>query len=63
VAKQIEPTKPTKPTELIKTNAAVQVRLSGELFQRLEQWRGRQPKIPPRSIALRELLERALSAA
>jgi hypothetical protein len=40
-----------------KTEAAIQVRVSGRL---LEQRRRQQPKIPPRSDALRELLEQAL---
>jgi hypothetical protein len=44
------------------TGAAVQVRLDGPLFAELENWRRAQPKIIPRSWALRQLLERALSA-
>jgi hypothetical protein len=43
------------------TGAAVQVRLEGQLFAELENWRRAQPKIIPRSCALRELLERALA--
>ena len=43
------------------TGAAVQVRLEGPLFAELENWRRTQPKIIPRSWALRELLERALA--
>ena len=43
------------------TSAAVQVRLEGPLFAELENWRRAQPKIIPRSWALRQLLERALS--
>jgi hypothetical protein len=42
-------------------NAAVQLRL-GPIFRPLEDWRRRQPKIPPRSHAIRELLRRALEA-
>jgi len=41
--------------------AAVQVRLQGQLYRALENWRRSQPKIPARSEALRELLERALA--
>jgi len=41
-------------------HAAVQVRLDGDLYRRLEDWRRAQPKIPHRSVALRELLERGL---
>ena len=43
------------------TGAAVQVRLEGPLFAELENWRRTQPKIIPRSWALRQLLERALA--
>jgi hypothetical protein len=43
------------------TGAAVQVRLEGTLFAELENWRRTQPKIIPRSWALRQLLERALA--
>jgi hypothetical protein len=32
------------------------------LHDKVEAWRRRQPKIPPRSEALRELLRRALQA-
>jgi hypothetical protein len=41
-------------------SSAVQVRLRGPLYRALENWRRSQPKIPARSEALRELLERAL---
>ena len=44
------------------TGAAVQVRLEGHLFAELENWRRAQPKIIPRSWALRQLLVRALAA-
>ena len=43
------------------TGAAVQVRLDGPLFAELENWRRTQPKIVPRSWALKQLLERALA--
>ena len=43
------------------TGAAVQVRLDGPLFTELENWRRAQPKIVPRSWALRQLLGRALA--
>jgi hypothetical protein len=42
--------------------AAVQVRLRGDLYTDLENWRRSQPKILARSEALRRLLRRALSA-
>ena len=41
-------------------NAAVQLRL-GPLFQLVEDWRRSQPKIPPRSEAIRELVRLALN--
>jgi hypothetical protein len=40
--------------------AAVQVRLNGPLFTALEDWRRRQPKLLPRSEALREILKQIL---
>ena len=43
------------------TGAAVQVRLDGPLLAEVENWRRAQPKIIPRSWALRQLLERALA--
>jgi hypothetical protein len=43
-------------------NAAVQLRL-GPLFQLVEDWRRSQPKIPPRSEAIRELVRLALQIA
>jgi hypothetical protein len=43
-------------------NAAVQLRL-GPLFELVEDWRRSQPKIPPRSEAIRELVRLALEAA
>jgi hypothetical protein len=45
----------------VESRAAVQVRLQGPLYQALEDWRRSRPKIPSRAVALRELLERALS--
>jgi metal-responsive CopG/Arc/MetJ family transcriptional regulator len=42
---------------------AVFVRLGGELYDRLEDFRRRQAKIPHRSEALRSLIERALTAS
>jgi len=42
--------------------SAVQVRLRGPLYERLENWRRAQRTIPPRSEALRELIDRALTA-
>jgi hypothetical protein len=42
---------------------AIQVRLCGSLYERLENWRRSQPKIPARADALRSLLERALDEA
>jgi hypothetical protein len=40
---------------------AIQVRLTGPLHERLENWRRSQPKIPARADALRRLLDRALA--
>jgi hypothetical protein len=40
-------------------NAAVQLRL-GSIFNEVENWRRSQPKIPPRSEAIRQLLKLAL---
>ena len=42
---------------------AVFVRLGGELYDRLEEFRRRQAKIPHRSEALRSLIERALTVS
>ena len=41
-----------------RNDAAVQVRLSGEEFDSLENWRRAQEKIPPRSEAIREAIRR-----
>ena len=46
-----------------KSGAAVQVRLKGPTFASLENWRRAQDKIPARSEALRQLVEKALVAA
>ena len=43
------------------TRTAVQTRLEGPLYRAFEDWRRSRPDIPPRSEALRELLERALA--
>jgi hypothetical protein len=43
-------------------NHAIQVRLVGPIFHAVEDWRRRQPTIPYRSAAIRELLRRALDA-
>jgi len=41
---------------------AIQVRVCGPLFEQLENWRRSQAKIPSRSEALRQLIERGLRA-
>jgi hypothetical protein len=41
--------------------AAVLIRLSDQTFDWIENWRRSQPKIPSRSEAIRQLLERARS--
>ena len=48
-------------SDLAAKGSAVQVRLEGPLFIALETWRGSLPKIPPRSEALRMLIQHALS--
>jgi hypothetical protein len=45
------------------SRSAVQVRLAGEEFEQLENWRRSQPNIPPRSEALRELMKLGLAAS
>jgi hypothetical protein len=40
----------------------VQLRLGVPVLKRVEDWRRRQPEIPPRSEAVRALLERGLDA-
>jgi hypothetical protein len=41
-------------------SVAIQVRVKGQLFKRLENWRRSQSSIPPRSQAIRALIEEAL---
>jgi hypothetical protein len=41
----------------------IQGRVPDQLFERLEDWRRSQPKIPSRAEALRLLIERALAAS
>jgi len=41
----------------------VQVRMSGELFERLEDWRRHQPALPARAAAVRTLLAQVLGTA
>jgi hypothetical protein len=53
-----EPTMHETPAE--NGGAAIHVRLRGSLFDRLEDWRRQQDKIPSRSDALRVLIEQAL---
>jgi len=43
------------------TGSAIQVRLKGSTFVSLENWRRAQDKIPPRSEAIRRLIEQALA--
>jgi hypothetical protein len=47
----------------LECDAAVQLRLKGETFVLVENWRRSQSKIPSRSEAVRQLLERALGQA
>ena len=44
------------------SGAAIQVRLKGSVFMSLENWRRAQDKIPPRSEAIRQLVEKVLAA-
>ena len=39
---------------------AIHTRVTGELRERFENWRRQQRVIPPRSQAIRELIEKAL---
>jgi hypothetical protein len=39
---------------------AIHTRVTGELRDRFENWRRKQPEIPPRSEAIRLLIEEAL---
>jgi len=45
------------------TGTRAQVRLNGAIFELVEDWRRRQPKILSRSEAIRQLLEQALDQA
>ena len=42
------------------SSAAVRLELEGDLFANVEAWRREQEKIPSRSSAVRQLIERAL---
>jgi hypothetical protein len=42
---------------------AIHTRVTGELRERFENWRRQQAEIPPRSEAIRQLIEKALSKA
>jgi hypothetical protein len=44
------------------TTTLIYTRVGGELRDRFENWRRAQPLIPPRSEALRSLLDQALTA-
>ena len=44
-------------------HTAIQVRINGRLFLLVEDWRRRQPQIVSRAVALRTLLEQALTDA
>jgi hypothetical protein len=39
---------------------AIHARVEDPLIERVDNWRRRQPVIPPRSQAIRELIEKAL---
>jgi len=39
---------------------AIQIRVSGQLFERLEDWRRQQPELPARAAAVRTILEKVL---
>jgi hypothetical protein len=45
-----------------KNTTVIYTRVGGKLRDRLENWRRAQPVIPPRSEALRRLLDKALTA-
>ena len=47
-------------TPRIEERAAVRLQLEGRIFVSVENWRRSQSKIPSRSDAIRQLLERAL---
>jgi hypothetical protein len=44
------------------SSAVVAVTIEGDLFVDLERWRRRQVNVLPRTLAVRELLSRALAA-
>jgi hypothetical protein len=48
--------------DTLKNGGAIHVRLRSPLFERLEDWRRAQDKIPARSAAIRKLLRRGLEA-
>ena len=43
------------------TTTVIYTRVSGKLRDQFENWRRAQPEIPPRSEALRSLLDKALT--
>jgi hypothetical protein len=45
------------------TTTVIYTRVGGNLRDRFENWRRAQPEIPPRSEALRNLLDKALTAS
>jgi hypothetical protein len=46
-----------------KNTTVIYTRVGGKLRDQFENWRRAQPVIPPRSEALRSLLDKALAAA
>jgi metal-responsive CopG/Arc/MetJ family transcriptional regulator len=42
---------------------AIHARVEDPLIERVDNWRRQQPVIPPRSQAIRELIEKALAEA
>ena len=54
--------KETTMHDTVENGGAIHVRLHGSLFERLEDWRRAQDKIPARSDAIRKLLQRALDS-
>jgi hypothetical protein len=47
---------------MLNDTTVIYTRVSGKLRDRFENWRRAQPVIPPRSEALRSLLDKALTA-
>jgi hypothetical protein len=47
----------------MRDTAQIRIELEGPLFHLVENWRRAQRKIPPRSEAVRTLLEQALAAS